>query len=342
MRMAALLAALSSVVFGQSNRTACSIGLDVENPYRALPSMSDLSLSWEERYGPRRALAKKFPTDWPLQFRLQAPILAVPTMGREWDSAIEHYRALPDRLLGELLEARLLSLVRRKKSREALDRVIAQAEDSPWAHLAMLDWAADPRHGDPALAEKEFETFRRMCPADSSPFRHIQTVRNPESLKRHVEALRNALESKKDRELDQEDLRLLRTAWTFERITYGSDRRDEFRRVVHSDLDFLRDHPTWDSETWVYVLSFGYDEMLKEDVAIKSFSDEILKHAPRSQTAYKIRKERWQRENPPPKVSQPVTPRLEQPYSEERMYGARFVEFSLALLKDFWGEESAG
>src|SRR5579862_5443259 len=267
MRMAALLAALSSVVFGQSNRTACSIGLDVENEYRTLPSMSDLSRSWEERYGPRRALAKKYPMDWPLQFELQAPILIHPYMGREWDLAIEHYRALPDRALGELLEARLLSPVRRAKSREALDRILPQVEDSPWAHLAMLDWA-DSRHGDPAIAEREFETFRRMCPGDSSVFRHLQTVRDPEKLKLHVEALRNALESKKEHQLNQDDLRLLRTAWTFERITYGSDRRDEFRRVVRSDLDFLRDHPTWDSETWVFVFSFGYTEMLQDDAAL--------------------------------------------------------------------------
>jgi len=66
MRTVALLAALSSVVLAQSDRTSCSIPLDVESEYRSLPSMSDLSRSWEERYAPRRALAKKYPYDWPL------------------------------------------------------------------------------------------------------------------------------------------------------------------------------------------------------------------------------------------------------------------------------------
>ena len=60
---------------------------------------------------------------------LQAPILLHGDMGREWDLAIEHYRALPDRTLGELVEARLLSSVQRKKSREALDRILGQVKE---------------------------------------------------------------------------------------------------------------------------------------------------------------------------------------------------------------------
>jgi hypothetical protein len=221
MRTAALLAVLSSVAFGQSNRTACSIAPDVEIDYRSLPSMSDLSRSWEERYAPRRALAKKYLTDWPLQLMLQSPILMHGDMGREWDVAIEHYRALPDRTLGELLEARLLSSVQRKKSREALDRILGQAKDSPWAHLAMLEWAADARNGDQTLAEREFETFRQMCPRDQFVFSYLRTVRSPEKLRRHVEALRGAIEADKERGLEEEELEMLRTAWTFEQIWGG-------------------------------------------------------------------------------------------------------------------------
>src|SRR5580704_7246428 len=113
MRTLALLTVLSSSVFAQSNRTVCSLTPEVETEYLTLPAMSDLSLSWEERYAPRRDLAKKYPTNWPLQFMLQQPILYHSDMGREWDLALSHYRSLPDRLLGELLEARLLSLPQR-------------------------------------------------------------------------------------------------------------------------------------------------------------------------------------------------------------------------------------
>jgi len=343
MRTAALVAVLSSVAFAQSDRTACSIGPDAESEFSNLPSMADLSLSWQERYAPRRALAKKYLADWPLQFTLQTPILQHSDLGREWDSAIEHYRSLPDRSLGELLEARLLSPLQRKKSREALDRILGLAKDSPWAHLAMLEWAADPRNGDRAVAEKEFEAFRRMCPSDLYVFRYLQTVRDPEKLKRHVQALRSAIELKKGRGLNEEDLQLLRTAWTFEPVTYGSDHREEFRKVVRSDLDYMRSQPMWDSETWIFLLPFGYTEVLKEGALADSFPDEILERAPKSSAAYSIRKERWQRENPPPAVPQPADPSQGQPYTQaQQAYDTRSVAFSLALLKDFWGQEFAG
>jgi hypothetical protein len=61
---------LTVSVCAQSSRKASSLDPGVEEEYRALPSMSDLSLSWEERYGPRRELAKRYPADWPLQFML--------------------------------------------------------------------------------------------------------------------------------------------------------------------------------------------------------------------------------------------------------------------------------
>lgn len=306
--------------------------------------MSDLSRSWEERYAPRRALAKRYVTDWPLQFMLQTPILLHGDMGREWDLAIEHYRALPDRTLGELLEARLLSSVQRKRSRAALDRILGQVKDSPWPHLAMLEWAADARNGDQTVAEREFEAFRQMCPGDQFVFIYLRTVRHLEKLRRHVGALRGAIEADKERErgLEEEELEMFRTAWTFEQITYGRDRRDEFRKGVRSDLEYLRDHPIWDSDLWGFLLSLGYSQILEESAAIQSLSDDILAHAPKSGAAYSIRKERWERENPPPTHSSPPNPEEGQLFTAaDQEYGARYSAFSLALIQEYWGQPLA-
>jgi hypothetical protein len=338
MRTVTLLAVLSSLGFAQSDRTACSMALGVENEYRSLPSMSDLSRSWEERYAPRRALARKYPADWPLQFALQTPIQQHSDMRREWDLAIEHYRAIPDRLLGELLEARLLSPVQRKTSRGVLDRILRQAKDSPWTHLAMLEWAANPRNGDRTVAEREFEAFRQMCPGDQYVFRYIETVRDPAKLRHHVESLRSAIEADKRRGLEDEDLERLRTAWTLEQVTYSRDHLDEFLQVVGSDVSFLRDHPMWGSETWIFMYSLGSEGILKDDEVIRSFPDEILAHAPKSHAAYLDRQERWRKENP-----RPANPVEEHRLSDaQQAYDARYMAFSLALLRDFWGQPFAG
>src|SRR5438477_958240 len=229
MRTLALLAVVSSALWAQSNRTACALAPHIEAEYLALPSMSDLTKSWEERYAPRRDLAKKYPADWPLQFMLQRPIVNGIGMDREFDLALPYYQSLPDRLLGELLEARLLSSVYRKKSRAAIDHALAQAGDSPWSHLVALEWAADRRNGDPALAAREFEEFRRRCPESTLAFQYLGSVRDPQKLSGHIAALRTALETAKKRGLDPSEVELFRTAWTWELTAYGRDRVEEFR-----------------------------------------------------------------------------------------------------------------
>src|SRR5687768_16367098 len=118
MRLLVPLIISAALLNAQSNRTACEVTGAAAETLRSLPAMSDLSLSWEERMEPRRALAKKEPANWPLQIALQDPIRRQFFLGREWDEAIARYRALPDPILGKLLEARLLSPLHRQRSRQ--------------------------------------------------------------------------------------------------------------------------------------------------------------------------------------------------------------------------------
>jgi hypothetical protein len=306
--------------------------------------MSDLSLSWEQRYGPRRILAEKYPTNWALQFALQEPLLnSIDLLPHEWDLAIERYRSLPDPLLRDLLEARLLAQIQPVKSRETIGRVLGQAKDSPWAHFAMLESAADSRNGDRALAEKEFLTFRRVCPGERLVFRHLASVQDPVALKSQVRALRTAIESAKQRGFDEQDLDLLRTAWTFERLTYGPNRLQEFRDVVRSDLAFLRDHPNYNSSRWVAFVSFGYVRVLDDPQAVNSLEDEILRRAPRSETAYEVESDRWSQQNPPPrppkiKPGEVIVQRVSDASDE---YVTKRTAFMVPLIERFWGRPCA-
>jgi AhpC/TSA family len=343
MRTLALLTVLSSSVLAQSNRTACSLTPEVEKEYLTLPSMSDLSLSWEERYAPRRDLAKKYPTDWPLQFTVQQPIVHHSEMGREWDLALSYYRSLPDRHLGELLEARLLSPLHRKKSHEVLDKMLSQAQDSPWTHLAVLEWAAERRSGDPALAAQEFEELRGRCPGNLLAFQYLGSVRDPQKLRGHVTALRNAIEAKKKLGLDESEVELFRTAWTWERVTYGESRLDEFKRAVRADVEFLREHLNYDSWPWVFMVSHGYTEILKDSVPVKTIADEVLRRAPNGQAAWWIKKERWEEQNPPPKQTppQPNQPIPPSDVAASEAYGKLYTDFMLSLMEQFWGKPYA-
>ena len=343
MRTLALLTVLSSSVLAQSSRTACSLAPNIETEYLALPSMSDLTLSWEERYAPRRDLAKKYSADWPLQFMLQRPILQGVDMRREFDLALPYYRSLQDRLLGELLEARLLSPVYRKKSRAAFDHVLAQAGDSPWSHLVALEWAANRPNGDPALAAQEFEEFRQRCPGSLLAFRYLGSVRDPQKLRGHVVALRKALETAKKRGLDASEVELFRTVWTWELTAYGPNRVEEFRRVARADVEFLREHLNYDSWPWIFMVSFGYKQILGDDAAVKAIEDETLLRAPNGEASWWIAQDRWREKNPPPQRS---TPEPNQPIppsdvAADEAYGARHTAFMLPLIERFWGKPYA-
>jgi len=305
--------------------------------------MSDLSLSWEERYAPRRDLAKKYPTDWPLQFTLQQPILYHSDMGREWDLALAHYRSVPDRVLGELLEARLFSPLHSNMSHEVLDKMLSQAKDSPWTHLAALAWAANPRRGDPVLAAQEFEEFRARCPGSLIAFQYLGSVHDPAKLRGHVAALRNTIETKKKTGLHESEVELFRTAWTWERMTYGENRLDDFRRAVRADVEFLREHLNYDSWSSVFMVSYGYTEILKENAAVKTIEDEVLRRAPNGQAAWWIKKGRWEEQNPPPKQSppQPNQPIPPSDMAASEAYGKSYTEFMLSLMEQFWGKTYA-
>jgi len=339
----ALLLLLSGIILAQSDRTTCAMWANVEHEYRSLPSMSDLSLSWEQRYGPRRILAGKYPTNWPLQLALQEPLLTGSELVHEWDLAIERYRSLQDPLLRDLLEARLLAQIQPVKSREAIGRILGEAKDSPWAHFAMLESAARSRNGDRALAEQEFQTFRRMCPGERLVFRHVASVQDPVALKPQVQALRAAIESDKGRGLDEQDLELLRTAWTFERLTYGPDRLHEFRDLVRSDLASLRDHPNYNSSRWLDFVSFGYVRVLGEPHAVNSLEDEILRRAPQSETAYGIQSGRWSQQNPPPDPPKmmPGEPFPQSFSAASDAYGKKRAAFMVPLIERFWGRPCA-
>jgi hypothetical protein len=107
------------------------------------------------------------------------------------------YRRLPDRSLGELLEARLLSPFHRKRSSEMIRKVLEAAPDSPWPHLAAAEWASSPVGRDPEFAALHLEQFSRLCPDSPRIFAHLDLVQNADRLAGYVQSLRRLIERKK-------------------------------------------------------------------------------------------------------------------------------------------------
>lgn len=298
MHLVLLLAATAVIAPAQSSRTQCSLSMPVEKAVAALPSLNDLSLSWEERIGPRRALAERQPDNWPLQILLQDAIRRQFHIGREWDRAFAFYRRMPDRVLGELLEARLISSLHRKRSREILDRLLETAPDSPWVHLTAAEWAANPIGRDPAFGAPHLEEFRRLCPGNTRAFAMLDLVRDAELLARHVQDLRSQLQSKKRNGIPEADLHLFRAAWPWEKAAAAASGEEAFQKTVRSDLAAIRALKLYHSTEWYSVLRLGYEQMLKDFAPLEALRQEILQNAPKGQLAWWIEEERTRTQPP--------------------------------------------
>jgi thiol-disulfide isomerase/thioredoxin len=328
MRVLTLLPVLCGIASAQSTRTACTVPVSVAKEVQALPLMSDLSRSWEERMAPRRTLAKKYPGNWALQFTLQDAIRRHFQIGGEWDQAIAFYRSMEDRTLGELLEARLISPFHRRQSRAALDRALATASDSPWVHLFAAEWGRHPvAISDHALTERSFEEFRRLCPDVVSVFRSLEGVKDPEKMARHVVALRQLIDASKiGTPLADDDLGLFRTLWTWEKAAYSND-MPEFEKRVRTDLSYLRRTSQYDSPSWYSVVRSGYELSLRDTAAIAALEEEALAQAPLSQAAFWILTNRSRGSNP---RSQPVPEEILSRIN--RFFNRPFIRFEANML----------
>lgn len=294
-----LLVILCGVAFGQSPQTACAPAAPIAKEVQALPAMADLSRTWEERMAPRRALARKYPSDWALQFLLQDAIRRQLFQSREWDQAFAFYRSVPDRNLGELLEARLLSSLQRKPSKDIIDRALAATPDSPWVHLVAAEWAMHPVSGaDPVLAERSFEAVRRMCPDLLQAFRSLDAVKDTDKMARHIRDLRRLLDaSKVGTPVNDEDIPLFRTLWTWEKITLGNT--DEFEKRVRSDVAYLRTRRLFDSLHIYSTVQGAFQGFLKDPAALKALEQQALEESPKSEAASSILRQRFFERRPP-------------------------------------------
>lgn len=297
-RLILLLAGLCIAVSAQSTRTACNLSPSAEKTVRALPSLNNLSLSWAERIAPRHALTESQPNDWPLQFHLQDALRRRFYLGRDWDTAISMYRRLLDRLLGELLEARLTGSFHRKQSRAAIERVLQAAPDSPWAHLAAAEWASHPINRDAQFGSRHLEEFRRLCPENPRAFELLDLVQDAERLAQHVQDLRKMIDAKKRDGLTEADLSLFRAAWPWEKVAAGGGGEAEFHRRVRSDLAAIQSLERYESTDWYSLLRFGSEQILKNPGAMQSVKNEVLQRAPRSQAAWWIEEERATKQPP--------------------------------------------
>ncbi|MCC6860332.1 MAG: TIGR03435 family protein [Bryobacterales bacterium] len=159
---------------------ACEAAPAIRGALDMLPAIGDYRLSYAERMGPRRDLARRYPYDLFVQMRLQETLAAMPHMTEEWARALDSYHKLENPVLRDLLVARLILPLQKVQSEKLLLGITEGTAEWPWAQLALAEWSRLHSPGDTARLEGHLQAFRRLCPESLAALRFAPAVRSPE------------------------------------------------------------------------------------------------------------------------------------------------------------------
>ncbi len=261
-------------------RFACEATPFIRAALDALPSMDDLSLTYEQRMAPRRALARENPDDVFVQMALQDEIGNLPHLTREWDEALAAYRKLDHAFLGDFLEARLRLAFQKSRSAELLEGVLRQAPDFPWAHLAMARWIDLHAPSETARAEGHIRAFRKLCPGSAAVLEYLGPVRDVALLREAEQGLSRVTVP----------ARLKPFSWRLILRTREDLGRAAALALAGREISLARFSRPHTLE-WARAMREGY-KLVRDEAGQRWIGNIILNEFPESALAYEVARER--------------------------------------------------
>src|SRR6266516_6813715 len=174
-----VLVVLVMPVFAQQLAAPCEPQPSTLRSLEALPAVRDISVPYELRMGPVRALAESNPDDFFVQRFYQDAFRGAFFLADEYDRALELYRRRPDHLLSRYFEARLLMNVQPKRSKKTFEEIMARQPGFVWPHLDLVELESLPGRRDPGPIESHLKAFLRVCPECPEAYRDFEFVRDP-------------------------------------------------------------------------------------------------------------------------------------------------------------------
>jgi thiol-disulfide isomerase/thioredoxin len=259
-----------------------------------LPPVRDHSIPYEVRMAPLRALAEKNPDDLFIQRYYQNAFRRSFHIADEYDRALTLYRGRPDDALSRYLEARLLMNVEPERSKRTFQELMASKPGFVWPHLDLIGLANLPGRRDSSEIESHLKAFLRVCPETPEAYEHFDLVQDVELLRQGAHNLRRILE----RRNTPLDLMLWPKLWALEtrRGITAEDLQSRLRRD-------LRRIDSWGFRPVPELFSVyrqGSDLLMDPEV-VKGLEARLAREAPESQLMFWLVRDRWYKENPPPR-----------------------------------------
>lgn len=246
---------------------------DIVKAIENLPPMSDVVQSYEGRFAPRRQLLKEHPANLFVAMAVQDAIRAYPHLKPDWDWLIEMHRSIPDKLVGQFLQARLLSDIQPKQAESLARSVLSVAPRFHWAQLLLgsILLKQPARQSD---AGQHLAAFRAACPENIDDIHLYGSVSNLSLLQSALDQFERILPSRVDDRAFAAYVHL----WQLRRRLWERD-GDSFRNSVRRDLLRLRAYDRTGSDAWVKAILAGY-ELIGDEDALGEVRERVIRLHP--------------------------------------------------------------
>jgi thiol-disulfide isomerase/thioredoxin len=300
---AVVVATAPSLAFGQTTEfpSQCTPSQPVMQALSALPDLTDYSIPYEDRMGPLRALAGKYPRDVFVQHRYQDAFKRGVQLHEEFDRAFAMYRSKPGDPILRYFEARLTAAFDAAAAETMFADVLRSAPTFPWPHLGIAELTDRDGARDSSKAEAHLSAFLAACPGAGEGYAMLRTVENRTMLADGAVKLRTIL----DAAVPTSDLLAWRYLWELEfRIASPAEQEAVRQRVVR-DVEGLLHHQAAGQQVWFTVLQDAARLTRDSDLQNKS-EMAVMERFPGSPLAAQVEGARWSREHPrPPRNAKP-------------------------------------
>jgi thiol-disulfide isomerase/thioredoxin len=246
-------------------------------------------------------LLTRYPDDFFVQRRYQDSRRA--GFFADMDAIVAEYRAQmekkPNDPVAVYLYARVLVGRQTKEAIALAEKVTQQSPEFPWTQLQLAEIYNYPNFRDVTKSKDHLKQWIAKCPNERASFNLVSRLGDKDMMTAAVQRLRTMLESPNYKE----DLYYWDIVWTLQFKLRPVPEHPQLRQEIAEDVKKIRAR-NLNTKDWLQTLQAGYRQMA-DKAGERWAEDELVRLAPRSDTAKFILQSRDDDEHPFPKPNDP-------------------------------------
>lgn len=181
---------------------------------------------------------------------------------------------------------------------QMLEQARSQAKDFAWPALALANiYAPGTKRADKKKSAEEIAVFFDACPASTDEDAQHRLRAGANELQARVA---RSVRARLAAETDPKRLKDYATLWGLEFRTYQPQEHAALRKQLAADLTRLESLNPKPDAAWLVFLKDGYKQAGAPSEIVAAREDGVIQGFPRSDAAYQIVRERWEKDHKEP------------------------------------------